>query len=401
VSQTGDLRGRRAELTEWLAARMGDPSVSIDCLERMSIGQSNDTFSLDVTSASSGRSEVIRLVLRTTPSGPGLVEPYDMAKQFNVLDALSRSDVPVPDVRWLELDESVLGRPFFVMDRLDGTVFELTVPDYVREGGPEKLHRMSLNFVDTFARLHEWDWESTPLANMDRGPGSAVREVDWWASEIDRVKRGPHPALDALADWLRRTAPPPPLRYSLLHGDCKWGNVMWDDERVAGVLDWEMAQVGDPLIDIGYATMLWDLGGPATIPGVISSAEFLEIYQKATGADISRIQWYQVLATFKVVAICLVGSMLFAEGKSESLRYAAFGCGIGGMTKAALAKAGLEEDLTLGTVMADPQLIADRVTNVVHGMLLPELDTEEAEAQALAIPMLFSYYTHSETAGQS
>jgi aminoglycoside phosphotransferase (APT) family kinase protein len=390
-----DIGVGQAELTEWLAGKVGDRDLRITSLTRMSIGQSNDTFQVRAVFGTEEREQELQLVLRTTPSGPGLVEPYDMAKQFHVLEALADSDVPVPRVRWLEEKLSVIGRPFFVMDYLPGTVFEYTVPDYVREGGPTKLRRMSLNFVDAFAALHKWEWESSPLAWMDPGPDSAVRELAWWESEIERVKQSPQPALERLAKWLRESAPPPPRRNSLLHGDCKWGNMMWADEEVAGVLDWEMAQIGDPLIDIGYATMLWDLGGPSPLPGIISTEEFLGAYEAATGIDTSEITWYQILATFKVVAICLVGSMLFATGKSDSLRYAAFGCGIEGMTRAALLKAGIKEDLPLGVVMASPALISERVASVVYGMLLPELATQEAEAQALAIPSLFSYFAQS------
>jgi aminoglycoside phosphotransferase (APT) family kinase protein len=384
---------RRSEALEsWFARKLNDSNIRIVEFEQMTTGQSNDTYSIRVDRGSGSNTVSEDFVLRTTPSGPGLVEPYDMPKQYQVMAALATSTVPVPAVLWLEEDEAVIGRIFFVMERLFGTVFELTVPEYLQRGGPEKLRRMSVRFVEALAELHGYGWEKGSISHMNRGPGSASRELEWWRSQILRVQRGPLPAIDALYEWLRSNVPAEPARSSLLHGDCKWGNIMWDDENVQAVLDWEMSQIGDPLIDVGYATMLWDLGGPAQLPGVISSQEFLTIYEQLTGTNTAQINWYQILATFKVVAICLVGSMLFATGESNSLRYAAFGCGIEGMVGSALRKARIGDAFGDLNTMADATLISQRVAEVVYSILLPELSSEVAEAQALAIPMLFSYY---------
>jgi aminoglycoside phosphotransferase (APT) family kinase protein len=377
----------------WLTERLGaDAPVTINRFNQMSIGQSNETFLLDVAYEMRGRVERAELVLRTTPGGPGLVEPYDMAKQFTVMRALAASNVPVPSVRWLEEDELLLGRPFFVMDKLEGTVFEYIVPDYVRGGGSEKLRRMSENFVGAFADLHRWDWHGSELEKLDQGPGSLDRELAWWRSEMDRVKLAPLPAMERLCDWLAANMPEEAGRV-VLHGDCKWGNIMWDDETVIGVLDWEMAQIGDPLIDIGYATMLWELGPITAADGSISADEFLALYEQASGIPVHDIVWYQALATFKVAAICLVGSMLFETGKVDSLRYAAFGGGIEGMVRSALAKAGVTDELEMGPVLADPAKVASRLDEVVYSLIVPELTSEVTEAQALAIPGLFRFYT--------
>ena len=385
---TEGVDNERTAIEKWLAIRLYDPDLHVEQYNRMTTGQSNDTFAITATHAG----ETEQFVLRAAPLGPGLVEPYDMVKQYRVMAALAGSVVPVPKARWLETNEEVIGRHFFVMDYLHGTAFELTVPDYVREGGDELVQQMSRNFVRVFADLHQFRWEDSDLTDLDAGPGCLARELAWWRAEIARVRLGPTPALDALHDWLAVNMPAEPARRALVHGDCKWGNVMWDKDAIVGVLDFEMAQIGDPLVDIGYVTMLWELDAPTAPPGVIDTSQFLELYNELTGTPTEDIVWYQTLAAYKVAAICLVGSMLFAGGASDNLHYAAFGFQLRDMVLQALERVGVTDEPEAGAVLADAAMVAKRVDEVVYTLVARELTSEVALSQALALPTLLRYY---------
>jgi len=159
----------RDRLQAWASERLGDRrSVEIGDIARVSTGNSNDTFVLSIRAGGRDAAHGDRpLVLRLTPSRPGLLEPYDVVRQYRIMDGLAGTPVPVPHVIGVEESDSVLGRPFFVMEHVEGETFE-TAAEWVTVG-PERVRRMHENLIRTLAGLHDVDWHATGLHFLDHG----------------------------------------------------------------------------------------------------------------------------------------------------------------------------------------------------------------------------------------
>lgn len=233
-------------LTRWLSARLpGEQGLSVS---RIGGGQSNPTWFVDFGAA--------RLVLRKKPDGPILKGAHAVEREFRVMQALAQTDVPVPRARWLEEDTAILGTPFYVMDRLDGRVF----PDASIEGVTAKERReMYLDYARTLARLHAVRPEEIGLGDFGRPGNYFQRQIDRWSRQYAESPGPRIPALDRLVDWLPANLPEDDGAVSIAHGDFRIGNLMYHptEPRVIAVLDWELATLGHPLADLGYAVMPW------------------------------------------------------------------------------------------------------------------------------------------------
>jgi aminoglycoside phosphotransferase (APT) family kinase protein len=331
-------------LAAWLCDQVGD-HVRVEGLESVEFGHSAEMFAFTVVSGDRRRDVVLRL--RPTP--PALLEPYDLARQFRVLVALAPTDVRVPPALWHEPTGEVLGRPFFVMDRVAGTVFELQAPN----GTGEQVRAMCAGIAEQLSAIHRVDVDKAGLSDLSDGEVHLARELDHWAAEINRVRRGPLPALERLLSELRAAMPDPCPAVTLVHGDAKPGNFAFVGERVSAVFDWEMATLGDPLTDIGWLELLWmQPVGIASHPDAYSIDELLACYTAASGITSRHRHWYRALAAYKMSAICLIGAMLYADGVSTDERYKLNAYGIPMLTKLGLTDLGIAEDIEDGPVLA-------------------------------------------------
>jgi aminoglycoside phosphotransferase (APT) family kinase protein len=334
----------REQLTAWLRDRVGD-EVRIEGLESVEFGHSAEMFALTMVTAA-GRRDV---VLRLRPTPPALLEPYDLARQFRVLTALAPTEVRVPPVLWHEPTGDVLGRPFFVMDRVAGEVYELQAPDAT----VGQIRTMCAGIAEQLAAVHRVDVAAVGLAELADGDTHLARDIDHWAAEIDRVRRGPLPALDKLVGALRAAMPEPCPAVTLVHGDAKPGNFAFVEDRVSAVFDWEMVTLGDPLTDLGWLELMWmqPVGIPSH-PDAYSIDELLADYTSASDIATQHRPWYRALAAYKMSAICLIGAMLYADGASTDERYALNAHGIPMLTKLGLAELGITEEFEDGPILA-------------------------------------------------
>jgi aminoglycoside phosphotransferase (APT) family kinase protein len=331
-------------LTAWLGGQVSG-EVRIDGLESVEFGHSAEMVAFTIATGSNRRDVVLRL--RPTP--PALLEPYDLARQFHVLTALAPTAVRVPPALWHEPTGEVLGRPFFVMDRVAGSVYELDSPDGTRE----QVRAMCAGLAEQLAAVHLVDVADVGLTDLADGETHLTRELDHWAAEIRRVQRGPLPALERLLSELRSAIPEPFPAVTLVHGDAKPGNFAFVGEQVSAVFDWEMATLGDPLTDLGWLELLWmQPVGIASHPDAYSIDELLACYGAASGITPRHRPWYRALAAYKMSAICLIGAMLYADGVSTDERYALNAYGIPMLTKLGLAELGITEQLDDGPVLA-------------------------------------------------
>jgi aminoglycoside phosphotransferase (APT) family kinase protein len=338
-------------LTAWFGAQLGDATgVRITGLDRMPMGHSAETLALTLGWRDADGQHGRDVVLRIRPPFPGLLEPYDLRRQYDILRALESTAVRAPGVLWHEGTTEVIGREFYVMERLGGTVYEQGFPDDLRDS-PERLLRMSTGIVEQIAAIHRVDLTAVGLDFLGDGGAFLDREMRWWESEMRRVQQGPVPALERLLSWLGAHQPEQSPNVTLVHGDPKPGNFAFEGDDVSAVFDWELTSVGDPLADIGWLLFNWTVPGSFTsASGALTAEEVVELYQDLTGIPVRHRDWYVAFQSFKLLVILLVGSMLFDGGQSEDLRLAHFGMAIPQYTAKALARIGVHEKIDDGPV---------------------------------------------------
>ena len=288
-------------------------------------------------------------VLRRPPLGPVAPRSHDMVREYTVLHAVSRVLPQAPAALHLCTDETVLGRPFFVMERRKGFVIRNRWP----KGLPDETairKRISERFVDTLVDLHRADYASIGLSELGKPDGFAERQVRGWAGRWQKAKTREVEPMDRLADWLAADLPTPQAA-SLLHNDYKLDNVMVDGQGdVVAVFDWDMATLGDPLFDLGTTLAYWSqptdppyrifMDNPLLHGGFFTRAGIVDRYRDGTGFDLSRLRWYEVFAFFKISVIVEQIYARYVAGQTSDERFADFGGRVERLAEAAVALAG-------------------------------------------------------------
>ena len=258
------------------------------------------------------------LVLRRPPRGPLPPSAHDMIREARILRGLRETDVAVPAVLDVCADPSVIGVPFYMMERVMGHVVAETVrPELDTEDG---RHRMGSELIDALVRIHAVDWQAAGLFDIGRPADYLERQLRRFAGLWQHNHTWEVPAIDQIARWLESTRPAE-RDICVIHGDYRLDNVMFaptTPPSISAVFDWEMATLGDPLADVGYMSMLWvdaedpplggfEIYGVTREPGFHRRSELLDRYSTGSGRDLSGIAWYQVLALWKA-AIFMEGN---------------------------------------------------------------------------------------------
>lgn len=336
-------------LAGWFAAQIPDArQVQVERLDRVEVGHSAETLLLGLVV--DGRS--VDVVIRVRPASPGLLEPYDLKRQFDILRSLEPTRVRAPRALWWEPTGEVLGREFYAMERLAGTVYERGVPRELASDVP-RVRRMCESMVEQIAAIHTVDLRETGLGAIGDGLSYLDDELAHWSGEISRLQRAPLPALERLTAVLGEQKPDRCQRVTLVHGDAKPGNFAFVGGEVTGVFDWEMARIGDPLADIGWAEILWRSPGYFTsLPGALSADEFVSRWEELTGIPARNRAWYRASQALKMAVILYVGGQLFDAGHSDDLRLAEMAHAVHPVTLAGLRDLGVDEPLEPGPVLA-------------------------------------------------
>lgn len=275
------------------------------------------------------------LVLRRPPFGPVPPRAHDMAREYRVLAAVHPLFPLAPEPLLLCEDSGVLGSVFYVMERRHGIVIRNEEPPEFAD--PSIRSRVSASIVDTLADLHAIDL-SNHLDSLGKPAGFVARQVRGWSERWQGSKTSDVTAMDALASWLAGRVPPDPQRPSLVHGDYKLDNVMLDadaPDRLAGVFDWEMSAVGDPLVDLGILLCYWvhvaraanepGLSNVTTRPGWFGREQILDRYASRSGRALDSIGFYEVFAVFKLAVVVQQIYARFVRGQTDDPRFARFG----------------------------------------------------------------------------
>jgi aminoglycoside phosphotransferase (APT) family kinase protein len=279
-------------------------------------------------------------VLRRAPLGPTAAGGHDMAREHKVLSRLWRAFPEAPRSHLFCEDPDVMGKPFFMMDRRHGHVVRASWP--IGEG---RRRHVCEELVDALGRLHSVDPAVIDLADLGRPDGFVRRQVDGWRRRWDAAKTRDVPDMEAVATQLS-AAIPEPQGATILHNDYKLDNTMIDDTGdLVAVFDWDMATLGDPLVDLGTTIAYWvDPDGPTAavfgdrvrpLTPYMSTDEVASRYGAATGFDLTGIDWYVALALFRLAVILEQIYARYVRGQTTDERFAGFAPGAPLLARAA------------------------------------------------------------------
>lgn len=309
-------------------------------IERISGGHSNETFFI--------RRAAQEWVLRRPPRGPLLPTAHDVLREYRVLHALNTTNVPTPCVLLACEDTAIIGAPFYLMERVPGIVIREELPPYGADAAGRRA--ISKALIDALVALHSADWQAIGLANLGKPEGYLERQLRRWTGQLDRSRQRPLPDLDAVTIWLTEHLPISGPA-TIVHGDYRIDNAIYanDEPRVAAIVDWEMATIGDPLADLGYLLSSWQEAGDAqsvimsrlvqvtTLPGFMTRAEVAAYYAEQTGRPVRDLAFYEALAIWKL-AILLEGSYArHRAGTTDDPFFATLDQGVPSLARQALS----------------------------------------------------------------
>ncbi|HET7787797.1 MAG TPA: phosphotransferase family protein [Myxococcales bacterium] len=274
------------------------------------------------------------VVLRRPPFGVKVKSAHDMKREYDILSALQGVYGRAPRPIAFCEDESVIGAKFYLMERVTGVVLRGEKPPPGLAFTPELLRKTSTALVDNLVDLHAVDVTRPPLSNIGKPQGYVARQVTGWTERYFKAKTDEIPAVEAAAAWLGRNMPKE-SGASVVHNDYKYDNVMLDPRdltRVVAVLDWEMATVGDPLMDLGTFIGYWGDAddpeelrarayGPTSLPGSLSRLQVVERYAETSGREVGSILFYYVFALFKIAVIVQQIYKRWVDGATRDPRF--------------------------------------------------------------------------------
>jgi aminoglycoside phosphotransferase (APT) family kinase protein len=260
-------------------------------------------------------------IVRRPPLGHVLATAHDMAREHRIITALRPTGVPVPRTITLCTDENVLGAPFYIMEFVEGAIYRTS--DETAALGRERLEGITDSLTGVLARLHAVEPESVGLQDFGRPDGYMQRQLSRWRKQLDASRSRDLPGIDELHARLEQDIPQA-KHIGIVHGDYRLDNVIvdWAKDTVKAVLDWEMSTLGDQLADLGLLLMYWELltkgGGLFGDPpaGDWAPTDLADRYARASGADLSRLNWYIAFANFKLAVIAEGIHFRFISGKT-------------------------------------------------------------------------------------
>ena len=314
-------------LAEWMDAQ-GLPGRGEPLEARfISGGASNEIFEL----ARGEQRFALRRPPRVVPKGRN----ETMLREYRVLHALRDSDVPHTHAHAVCEDTGLLGSAFYIMDFVDGWS-----PMNMGETWPapfdsdlEARAGLATELVDAIAKLGQVDWKAAGLEGFGKPEGFLARQVDRWLHHLMSFQFRELPGLDVAAEWLRGHTPKS-FAPGIIHGDYQFANVMFKHgapARMAAIVDWEMATVGDPLLDLAWVVMGWpDPGegerrGYVDYEGMPTRDEIMQRYSSMSGLPVDEMDYYVVLARFKMACVLEGGYARYVKGGADNPKMASFG----------------------------------------------------------------------------
>jgi aminoglycoside phosphotransferase (APT) family kinase protein len=310
ADKTADVRDEDrfdiAAAHDWLASRV-DGLDGMPAVRQFPGGASNLTILLTYP----GR----ELILRRPPAGHKAASAHDMRREFRVQAGLRPVFPDVPAVRAFCDDPSIIGGDFYVMDRLDGLILRRDLPDGM-ELRPQQAGALCTAVIDRLADLHDVDVTAAGLGDLGKGAGYVDRQVRGWSERFRKARTENVPDFTEVMDWLAANQPRE-VTICLIHNDFRLDNLVLDGPEtldVIGVLDWEMATLGDPLMELGSTLSYWVQADdddvmkasrrqPTHIEGMLTRDEVVEYYSRRTGLPVDDWTFYEVYGLFRLAAV--------------------------------------------------------------------------------------------------
>ncbi len=326
ISMRPDEQIDAGRLGDYLAGKLPDGDRPL-AVRQFGGGAANLTYLLDF--------EGQEYVLRRPPLGPVAASSHDMSREYRVLSVLHQAYPYAPRAFLFCDDESIIGAPFFVMERRHGVVVRRTLPNAYR-AIPNATRRMSEALVDALAEFHAVDYQTLGLGQLGKPDGFIDRQIEGWYRRWQAAKTADLAEMDTVYTWLKANQPVN-TQVSLVHNDYKLDNVMLaadDPGRVVAVFDWDMCTLGDPLADLGALLTYWTEPGdppylqatammPLGVPGFLSRDELVARYAAKSGRAIGDIDFYHALGLFRLTVIVAQIYIRYARGQTQDPRFAA------------------------------------------------------------------------------
>lgn len=299
-------------------------------LVQFSAGHSNLTYQLKL-----GNWEA---VLRRPPLGPVAPKAHDMEREFKIISEIHPLFESAPRPILFSNDQTIVGSPFFLMERKHGIVLNTKIPGHIKPT-KELGRQLSEIMVDRLVHLHSINYKETGLEKMSKPEGFIERQVHGWISRYERAKTSEIREAETVMKWLAEHIPIG-KEATIIHYDYKFNNAMFNENltKMIGLFDWEMTTVGDPLADLGVAMSYWiqrddpdslrkGFGEePVTVmDGFMTRSEFIEAYGKKSGRDVSGMNFYMTFAYFKLAVIAQQIYYRYKKGQTQDRRFVKFG----------------------------------------------------------------------------
>ena len=306
-----------ARIADYIATKMPEASdIAVDRLARISGGASRETYRFSLSWREHGAAKSRALILRRDP--PASLIDTERRIEFEAYRAFYRSAVPVPEMLWLEESSAPLDYPFFIAAEIEGFQAApalLWTEPYVPSH--EKLAERKWTILGEIAKADPVALGLTTVMPEVAPDACWSRELGYWEQVLDEDQTEPLPIIRAAIRWLRANPPPPPKSIAVVHGDYRTGNFLFDTAgEIHGVLDWEMAHLGDPLEDLGWSlNPVWSFGRNLA-GGLVSNALAVSVWERSSGlkADPGALHWWTLFNCVKGQAIWVSSAKAWIDG---------------------------------------------------------------------------------------
>lgn len=274
------------------------------------------------------------MILRRPPFGKKPKTGHDMAREFRILSALKPVFPYCPEPLAFCEDQSVMGCPFYVMERIRGIIIRRRIPEGITMTPPQ-ARALSENLIRVLCELHTVDVRAAGLSDFGKPEGYVKRQVEGWIGRYRDARTPDAPDFEGVMEWLVAKMPPDTDRPAVIHNDYKFDNVVLDPAdplRIIGVLDWEMATVGDPLMDLGNSIAYWvERDDPekiqairmmaTNVEGMLTRREQVRLYGEITGRNVEGFDYYHIFGLFRLAVIAQQIYYRFFHGQTNDERF--------------------------------------------------------------------------------
>ncbi len=290
-----------------------------------------------------------QMVLRRPPLGTKAKTAHDMGREYRILKALKPVFPYVPQPLIYSEDPEIMGSPFYVMERIPGIILRKELPEGLRLS-PEQMRGLCQRLLDVHLELHSVDYQDIGLSDFGKPQGYVQRQVQGWSQRYRAARTEDGPDFEAVMAWIQEKMPPDTDHPAVIHNDYRFDNVVLDPRdplRIIGVLDWEMATIGDPLMDLGNSLAYWIQSDdppemaairlvPTHVDGALTREAMVARYAKKSGCSVENFDFYYCFGLFRLAVIAQQIYYRYFHGQTQDPRFKSLIFAVKTLEKAAL-----------------------------------------------------------------